>query len=30
MSQVRTLFLLYLLMIVGGIGFYTVIGLTHH
>jgi hypothetical protein len=30
MGNVRAVFVLYLLIVVGGIGFYTVVGLTHH
>jgi hypothetical protein len=30
MGRVRAIFVLYLVTIAGGIGFYTVIGLTHH
>jgi hypothetical protein len=30
MGRVRAVFVLYLLIIVGGIGVYAVIGLTHH
>ncbi|MGH2943704.1 MAG: hypothetical protein ACRDLN_13120 [Solirubrobacteraceae bacterium] len=30
MGRVRALFVLYLLIVAGGIAFYVVIGLTHH
>jgi hypothetical protein len=30
MGNARAVFVLYMLIIVAGIGFYTVVGLTHH
>jgi len=30
MGSTRAIFVLYLLILVGGVGFYTVVGLTHH
>jgi hypothetical protein len=30
MRSVRVMFILYLVLIVGGIAFFTVVGLTHH